>query len=112
MFVATTPDFGSRSRLGNEMSNRLRRHVPSEAHPRHTPPPVDFPKHGCAMKRIHPPIWALSIAAIAIPLLAMAQDFEIVSPPNAWNTTPLGIRNGKVYGKYQDLTDAKIRGFT
>ena len=64
------------------------------------------------MKRIHPPIWALSIAAIAIPLIAVAQDFEIVSPPNAWNTTPLGIRNGKVYGSYQDLTDARIRGFT
>ena len=64
------------------------------------------------MKRIHPPIWALSIAAIAIPLIAVAQDFEIVSPPNAWNTTPLGIRNGKVYGSYQDLTDARIHGFT
>jgi len=64
------------------------------------------------MKRIHPPIWTLSIAAIAIPLIAMAQEFEIVSPPNAWSTTPLGIRNGKVYGSYLDRTDGTPHGFT
>jgi hypothetical protein len=61
------------------------------------------------MKRFHLLVVA---AALVFPALAAAQTFELVSPPNAWYSTPYGIRNGKIYGSYADLTDAKIRAFT
>lgn len=64
------------------------------------------------MKQLRSLVPLIAAAALVFPVLATAQTFELVNPPNVWYSTPLGIRDGKVYGSYADLTDGKLRAFT
>ncbi len=59
-----------------------------------------------------PVLVALVLTALGVSPFAAAQTFEEIVPPNAAYSIPLGMRDGKVVGVYQDAVTGHTRGFS